>query len=149
MLKPGKKMPISLTADSEESENQSGGTSHRNQEWRHITQKSRMGAHHIEIQHCVGNISNWSSISPEPCTALRVSESPNLPLMLSGAVNWAWYTFVGPISFLHTLTASCRANTYTSDGPLQHETSDNQTITMHNDNNVWHTPAYRLPPKFL
>jgi hypothetical protein len=89
-------------------------------------------AHHVEIQHCVGNTSNWLSISPEPCTALRVSESPNLPLMLSGAVNWARHTFVGPINFLQTLTASYRANMCTSDGPLQHETSDNQTVTGHN-----------------
>jgi hypothetical protein len=97
--------------------------------WLRRIWKSRVAEHHVEIQQCVGNISNWPSISPEPCTALRVSESPNLPLMLSGAVNWARYTFVGPISFLQTLIASCRANMCTSDGPLQ----DNQTITGHND----------------
>jgi hypothetical protein len=87
--------------------------------WLRRIWKSRVAAHHVEIQQCVGNISNQPSISPEPCTALRVSESPNLPLMLSGAVNWARYTFVGPINFLQTLIASCRANMCTSDGPLQ------------------------------
>jgi len=100
--------------------------------WLRRIWKSRVVAHHVEIQHCVGNVSNWLSISPEPCTALRVSESPNVPLMLSGAVNWARYTFVGPIKFLQTLIASCRANMCTSDGPLQHKTSDNQTIPGRN-----------------
>jgi hypothetical protein len=52
--------------------------------------------------------------------------------MLSGAVNWARYTFVGPINFLQTSIASCRANMCTSDGPLHQETSHNQTITGHN-----------------
>jgi hypothetical protein len=84
--------------------------------------KAGVRTRHVAIQHCSGNLSNWLYSSPEPCVALRVLDSPKLPLMLSGAVNWAWYTFVGPIRFLQTLIAFCRANMCTSDGPLQHKT---------------------------
>ena len=56
---------------------------------------------------------------PEPWVALRVSERPKFPRILSGAVNWAWYTLVGPIKSLHAFIASHRANILTSDGPLE------------------------------
>lgn len=101
--------------------------------WLRRIWKAGVCAHHVAVQYCLGNLSNWLHSSPEPCVALRVSDSPKLPLMLSGAVNWAWYTFVGPIKLLQTLIAFCRANMCTSDGPLWCKTPSTQTTSEYND----------------
>lgn len=57
-------------------------------------------------------------VLPDPCTAFRVSDSPNCPLMESGWSNWVLKTLVGPISFRHSCMASCRAKIAMWDRPL-------------------------------